>query len=159
MAKIEWTNEEGAIKMKVISALLSVMLILTGFLIGEPEPAKPVETVTDSLYVGDFGDTGLPAQADRFCRAQMGADEALSLCLIGVENQKIMLGDLLSNKEYEKIYLSLKLEEESQEDYWAVLNLVRQTQPQASIYLLGKENAEFFRRISDGRNIFYQETL
>lgn len=145
--------------MKGICALLSVVLILAGFWLGRVEtPVQPVTAEEGSLYVGDYSAHSLPSKAKQFGRSHMYADEVLSARL-SLDGQLTTLADVLSDGEYEKIYLSLIMEDGQEEDYWAVLSLVRQTQPQASVYLVGPQKSEFLKKISDGRDIFYIETL
>lgn len=159
MAKIEWTNEEGAFTMKGICAMLSAVLIIAGIWLGKVEsPSQPDVAEVGALYVGDFAGQSLPAQAKHFGREKMRAEEVLSARL-PMDGYATTLSEVLSDEEYEIIYLSLLFDEGQEEDYWAIVKLIRQTQPQASIYLLGLENHEFLQKISDGRNIFHIDKL
>ena len=145
--------------MKMMCALLSAVLIITGIWFIRPQATVHRETAEDgALYVGDFESQSLPSQAKWLGRENLRADEALSARL-SMDGQVTTLAEVLSDGEYEKIYLSLCVDEGQEEAYWAVVKLIRQTQPQASVYLLGPNNSQFLISLSDRRNIFYIEKL
>ena len=140
--------------MKGICGILAVLLIYAGLVGGGSQDASSLNTdsppAVKRLYVGDFQVSGIPTDAEGFCRPQMLASEALSLQLEGVT-----LGQLLSNGEYDEIYLSLRGEPLTRKDfYWQVLILVRQTQPQATVFLEAKQGETDLQVFSDGRNVF-----
>lgn len=123
------------------------------------EPTKPAET-TGSLFIGDSRTVGIMEYAglddtDFFCNVGMNVfsvrKDRNSVPGVG----KVTLSELLSNKNYDKIYVMLGINELGYalqsilEQYEALLELIEQEQPDAVIFIQANLHVSQKRSNSD----------
>lgn len=114
--------------------------------VATPEPTKAPASVNDALFIGDSRTVGIKEYsglegADFFCSVGMNifgsTSERLDVGSVG----NVTLSELLSKKQYGKIYIMLGINEIGYnhqtiaDEYGKVLDLIKSKQPNASIFV------------------------
>lgn len=133
------------------------------------ETSKPIEiSMEDALFIGDSRTVGLMeyskiVEADYFCAVGMSVfnihDEPVSVPNVG----KITLTELLNNKDYNKIYIMLGVNEMGYqfekilEKYQALISFIKSKEPNANVILLG--NLHVTQSRSDSDHVFNNNAI
>ncbi len=128
----------------------------------KPEPSKAPVSMNDTLFIGDSRTVGIREysglkSADFFCSVGMNVFDVTgdTLSVDGVGS--VTLSQLLTKKQYSKIYVMLGINEVGYphssvvSKYGKVLDLIKEKQPNASIFI--EANLHVSKSRSDGDKV------